>query len=119
MKKNVLYCITFKTDTEVYNLHCRKITDSSYYGFLQVEEFIFRDQRKYVIEPQDEKVRREFGRLTRTTIPFHSILRIDEYEENEVYSPFLKVETAKDLSPVQESAPTLIRPKGTKAKLTE
>lgn len=96
MKKTVLYCITFKTDNEVYQLHCRNIVESPYYGFLQVEDFLFRDQRKYVIEPQDDKVRREFGGLNKTTIPFHSILRIDEYEEKEVYSPFLKLEASPD-----------------------
>jgi hypothetical protein len=110
VKKSVLYCITFKTDNELYRLHCRKVLESSYYGFLEVRDFVFRDQRKYVIEPQDEKVRREFGGLTKITIPFHSILRIDEYEETEVYSPFLKLETSESQDVKRQSPAVKVEP---------
>jgi hypothetical protein len=54
------------------------------YGFLVVEDFIFGEKSAIVIDPSEEKLKVEFEGVTRTFIPMHEIIRIDQVQKRGV-----------------------------------
>ena len=54
------------------------------YGFFEVEEFVFGEVSQMIVDPGEEKLKNEFAGVTRSYIPMHSIIRIDEVEKEGV-----------------------------------
>ncbi|MFN7096969.1 MAG: DUF1820 family protein, partial [Gammaproteobacteria bacterium] len=55
--------------------------ESDMYGFIVVEEITFGERSSVLVDPSEEKIKHEFNDVTRTYIPMHAILRIDEVEK--------------------------------------
>ena len=51
-------------------------------GFIEIGKIIFGEHSKILIDPADEKLKNEFGKVKRTYIPHHSVIRIDEVDES-------------------------------------
>ena len=51
------------------------------FGFIEIEKFIFGARSTVVVDPTEEKIKTEFSGVTRTYLPMHSIIRIDEVEK--------------------------------------
>jgi hypothetical protein len=51
------------------------------FGFLVVEDVLFGEKTAIVVDPSEERLKAEFNGVKRTYIPIHSILRIDEVEQ--------------------------------------
>jgi len=51
------------------------------YGFIEVEEYIFNNNKQLVVDPSSEKLQNEFKSVERSYIPINSIIRIDEVVE--------------------------------------
>ncbi|WP_226643197.1 DUF1820 family protein [Microbulbifer variabilis] len=78
---NPIYKVIFHNQNQVYELYARAIYQSDMYGFIEVEEFVFGEKAQLVVDPSEEKLKTEFASVTRSYIPMHSIVRIDEVEK--------------------------------------
>jgi hypothetical protein len=81
---NPIYKVIFHNQNQVYELYARAIYQSDMYGFIEVEEFVFGEKAQLVVDPSEEKLKNEFASVTRSYIPMHSIVRIDEVEKEGV-----------------------------------
>ena len=78
MSEKKLYRITFFSQGKIYEIYSRKITDSGLLGFVQVEDLVFGERSGLVVDPSEERIRDEFSGVTRTYLPMHSVIRVDE-----------------------------------------
>ncbi len=79
-----IYKVIFHNQNKVYELYARGIYQSEMYGFIEVEEFVFDERSQMIVDPAEEKLKTEFGGVSRSYIPMHSIIRIDEVEKEGV-----------------------------------
>ena len=78
MPKKTIYRIIFANQDVIYEIYAQKITESELFGFLEVEEFVFGENRTVVVDPSEERLKTEFKHVVRTYIPSQAIFRIDE-----------------------------------------
>jgi hypothetical protein len=79
-----IYKITFLHKNEVYEIFVRQVYQSELYGFIEVEDFVFDERSKVVVDPSEEKLKAEFSGVKRSFIPLQAIFRIDEVEKSGV-----------------------------------
>ena len=84
MATTPIYKVIFHNQDKVYELYARAIYQSEMYGFIEVEEFVFGERSQMIVDPAEEKLKTEFNAVTRSYIPMHSIVRIDEVEKEGV-----------------------------------
>ena len=80
MSDNQIFKVVFLNQGQVYEIYARQIYQSDLYGFIEVEEFLFGEKTKMIVDPGEEKLKNEFAGVSRSYIPVHSIIRIDEVE---------------------------------------
>ncbi|WP_025733820.1 DUF1820 family protein [Carnimonas nigrificans] len=80
MSVKPVYRVTVHQQGEVWELYAREIYQSELWGFLEVEEFVFSDNAKLVIDTSTDKLRRTFEGVKRSYLPVNMIVRIDEVE---------------------------------------
>ena len=78
MTKRKIYRVSFTSQDRTYELYAREITQGGLYGFVELADLVFGEKSSVVVDPGEEKLKSEFGDVTRTYIPMHAILRIDE-----------------------------------------
>lgn len=78
---NPIYKVIFYNQGQVYEVYARAIYQSEMYGFIEVEEFVFGERSKMIVDPGEEKLKGEFAKVKRSYIPMHAIIRIDEVEK--------------------------------------
>ena len=76
-----LFKVVFVNQSKVYEVYARQIQQSSLFGFIEIEEFVFDEHSGVVIDPSEERLKDEFGKVKRSYIPMHAIVRIDEVEK--------------------------------------
>lgn len=76
-----IYKVIFQNQNQVYEVYARQIFQSDMWGFIEIEEFLFGERSQIVVDPSEEKLKNEFGGVTRSYIPMHAIIRIDEVEK--------------------------------------
>ena len=54
------------------------------YAFIEVADIIFGEKSKLVVDPSEERLKTEFSQVNRTYVPLHSVVRIDEVEQEGV-----------------------------------
>ena len=79
-----IFRIAFYNQNEIYEVYARQIYQSEMYGFIEVEEFVFGERSQVVVDPGEERLKQQFSGVTRSYIPMHSIIRIDEVEKEGV-----------------------------------
>lgn len=79
-----IYKVIFFNQSQVYELYVTGIYQSEMYGFVEIEEFVFGERSQMIVDPAEEKLKTEFKGVTRSYIPMHSIIRIDEVEKEGV-----------------------------------
>ena len=79
-----IFRVVFLNQAEVYEVYARSIYQSELYGFIEVEEFIFDERSKVLVDPAEEKLKTRFSGVNRSYIPLHAIIRIDEVEKEGV-----------------------------------
>ncbi|MGD9603075.1 MAG: DUF1820 family protein [Gammaproteobacteria bacterium] len=82
MKKKRTYRITFHSQGKVYELYARNIHQGGLLGFVEVEEIVFGEKSTVVVDPSEETLKAEFAGVSRTYIPMHAVIRIDEVEKS-------------------------------------
>lgn len=94
MSKQRLYRVSFTNQGQVYEIYARQVSHGSLLGFVEVEQLVFGEKSTVVVDPGEEKLKTEFADVSRTFIPVHAVLRIDQVD---------KPGTAK-ISPLPEGA---------------
>ena len=84
MSGDSIYRVIFINQNEVYEIYAREVFSSDLYGFIEVEQLIFGERTQLLVDPSEEKLKTEFSGVTRTFLPLHHVLRIDEVEKEGV-----------------------------------
>lgn len=84
MANTPLYKVIFANQDKIYEVFAKQIFQSDLYGFIEVEEIVFGERTQLLVDPNEEKLKAEFESVTRTYIPMHAIVRIDEVEKEGV-----------------------------------
>ncbi|MFC2992713.1 MULTISPECIES: DUF1820 family protein [Halomonas] len=80
MAAKPIYRVVFHQQEEVWELYAREIFQSDLWGFIEVEEFVFGDASRLVVDPSADKLRHTFEGVIRSYLPLNAIVRIDEVE---------------------------------------
>jgi len=78
MSKKPIYKVIFHNQGKVYEIYARTIHQGAMFSFIEVEKIIFGEKTTVVVDPSEENLKSEFSDVTRTYIPLHSVIRIDE-----------------------------------------
>ena len=81
MAEKNLYRIVFMSQGQVYEIYAREVGQGALFGFVEVEKLVFGERTTVVVDPSEEKIKSEFEHVTRTYLPMHSIIRIDEVDK--------------------------------------
>ena len=73
-----VYRVIFHNNGEVMEVYASQIYQSELYGFIEVEAFMFGERSGVVVDPAQEKLQSLFADVTRSFIPLHAVIRIDE-----------------------------------------
>ena len=76
-----IYRVIFHNNGEVMEIYASQLYQSELYGFIEVEAFVFGERSGVVVDPAQEKLRNLFGDVTRSFIPLHAVIRIDEVNQ--------------------------------------
>ena len=76
-----LFRIQFIANEERYELYVREVCQGSMFGFIEIGDFVWDTHTSLVLDPSHEKLKDEFADVTRTYVPMHSVLRIDEVKK--------------------------------------
>ena len=88
MSNQSLFKIVFLNQGHVYEMYARQIFQSELYGFIEIEELVFGEHTQVIVDPNEEKLKKEFNGVKRSYIPLHSVIRIDEVEREGVAKIF-------------------------------
>ncbi len=81
MSAKTIFKIVFISQGQVYEIYARSVGHGSLFGFVEIEKLVFGERSSVVVDPSEEKIKTEFAGVTRTYLPMHSIIRIDEVEK--------------------------------------
>ena len=84
MNKKTLYRVVFASQGQIYEVYAREVGHGAMFGFIEIEQLVFGERSSVVVDPSEEKIKSEFEGVTRTYLPMHSIIRIDEVEKHGV-----------------------------------
>ncbi len=81
MSKKIIYKVIFQNQDKVYEIFARSVHEGEMFGFIVVEEIVFGERSAVVVDPSEENLKSEFKEVSRTYIPMHSVIRIDEVKK--------------------------------------
>ena len=84
MSSQPIFKVIFMNQGKVFEVYARSVSHGSLFGFIEVEELVFGSRSTVVVDPSEERIQSEFSGVTRTYLPLHSIIRIDEVEKQGV-----------------------------------
>ncbi|MGA7802311.1 MAG: DUF1820 family protein [Gammaproteobacteria bacterium] len=84
MAKKRVFRVFFMNQGKVYELYAKDVSQGALYGFVEVRDLIFGERSDLLVDPAEEKLKTEFGGVSRLHIPMHAVLRIDEVEQQGV-----------------------------------
>ena len=76
MAKKGIYKVVFVQLGEVYEIYAEAIYQSDMYGFIEIEEYIFDQNSKIVVDTSEEKLKNEFKGVQRSYIPVSCIMTV-------------------------------------------
>ena len=76
-----IFKVIFYSDGEVYEIYANHVYSSDLFGFVVVEDIIFGERSKVLIDPGEERLKTEFKSVPRTYVPIQAVVRIDEVEK--------------------------------------
>ncbi len=93
-----IFKISFINHGKVYELYAENIRQGDLYGFVEVDRLIFGETSSLVIDPGEEKLKNEFSGVSRTMVPIHAIIRIDQVEKKG-HSKILDLDVNANVTP--------------------
>lgn len=79
-----IYKVTFLNQGRVYEVFASNVYQGDLYGFVVVEDLLFGERSSIVVDPSEERLKSDFEHVTRTHIPMHAVIRIDEVKKQGV-----------------------------------
>lgn len=76
-----VFRISFLNQGKVYEIYAKRIQQGELYGFVEVQELLFEESSKVLVDPSTERLKSEFKGVNRTIVPIHAVIRIDEVEK--------------------------------------
>jgi len=80
-EEETIYRISFVSQGKVYEIYAKHVSQGGIFGFIEVEQLVFGERTKLVVDSSEESLRQEFEGVKRVYIPMHAVLRIDEVEK--------------------------------------
>ena len=78
MSKKTLYKVIFHNQGKIYEIYARSVHQGAMFGFIEIERIVFGEKSSVVVDPSEENLKTEFNDVSRTYLPMHCIIRIDE-----------------------------------------
>lgn len=78
MPKKTLYKVIFHNQGKIYEIYAKSVHQGAMFGFIEIEKLVFGEKTSLVLDPAEENLKSEFNNVSRTYIPMHSVIRIDE-----------------------------------------
>ena len=79
-----IYKVIFLNQNQVYEVYAKHVYQSDMYGFIEIEAFVFGERSQMIVDPAEERLKSEFAAVSRSYIPMHALIRIDEVEKEGV-----------------------------------
>ena len=76
-----VFRISFLNQGKVYEMYARRVQQGELYGFVEVEDLLFEESSTLLVDPSTERLKSEFKGVSRTIVPIHAVIRIDEVEK--------------------------------------
>ena len=84
MSKKPIYKVIFHNQGKIYEMYARSVQQGAIFGFIEMEQLVFGCKNSLVVDPTEENLKSEFSHVTRTCIPMHSVIRIDQMDKQGV-----------------------------------
>jgi len=100
-----LYRVIFLNQTSVYEVYADTISEGGLFGFLEVRDLVFGNATSMIVDPSEERLKKEFEGVSAFYIPVHQVIRVDEVSQR---GP-AKIRDIKDknnITPLFPGAPT-------------
>ncbi len=81
MSEKHIYRVIFLNRDEVYEVYAKSVYEGDMYGFVIIEGLVFGERSSVVVDPGEEKLRNEFEGVSRTFVPIHEVIRIDQVKK--------------------------------------
>lgn len=81
MSEKHIYKVIFMNKDQVYEIYANNVYEGDMYGFVILEDLVFGEKNSIVLDTNEEKLRAEFEGVTRTFLPIHEIIRIDQVQK--------------------------------------
>ncbi len=81
MRSKKLYKVTFLSEGKTIELYARHVGSSALWGFTEVGELVFEQNKGVVVDPTEERLREQFGHTKMLHLPMQAIVRIEEVEK--------------------------------------
>jgi hypothetical protein len=81
MRNKKLYKVTFLSQGKTLELYARHVASSALWGFTEVGELVFEQDKGVVVDPTEVRLRDEFGNTKVLHLPMQAIVRIEEVEK--------------------------------------
>ena len=81
VSSETIFRVSFISQGEVYEVYARYVSQGGLFGFIEIEELVFGELSKLLIDSSEERLKSEFDGVRRTYVPLHSVLRVDEVEK--------------------------------------
>ena len=79
-----IYRISFLQQGQVYEIYARHVSQGGLLGFVEIENLLFGERSKVVVDPSEERLKSEFEGVRRVYVPMHAVIRIDQVERQGV-----------------------------------
>lgn len=79
--KDRLYRVRFfdRNEKDLTEVVVRSVAPSELFGLVCLEDFVFNDQRKFIILPEEDAARKKFAKTERLHIPYHNLAYVEEF----------------------------------------
>lgn len=84
MSRKTIYKVIFHNQGKIYEIYARSVSQGGMFGFVEVEKLVFGEKSSLVLDPSEENLKSEFRDVSRTYIPLHAVIRIDEVSKQGV-----------------------------------
>ena len=99
-----VYKVIFHNQGKIYELHASSVSQGPMYAFVEIEGIIFGEHTELVVDPTEEKLKDEFAGVSKTYVPMHAIIRIDEVSK-QGSNKIVDAETGANITPFPVTMP--------------
>jgi hypothetical protein len=80
-KRHTIWRIVFVNQGRTLEIYADQVKSADVFGFVEVAGLRFGQRSELLVDPGSEQLEREFAGVSRTLVPMHSIVRLDEVTE--------------------------------------